>query len=158
LAHRAWEPTPKPARTACGVSEPRQSRRGRDENDLVAPATGTALILLVAFVLPGFITVLLQERTVFIVGRIPYERITVMDWDGGRDPAYNLVRFYVRYGWRGPLRDVVLYDMPDEYGHESELRGVKYKPDRVPPGMQMRWALESRRERKRLGLKHPYDD
>jgi hypothetical protein len=29
----------------------------------VAPATGTALILLVAFVLPGFVTVLLQERT-----------------------------------------------------------------------------------------------
>ena len=29
----------------------------------MAPATGTALILLVAFVLPGFVTVLLQERT-----------------------------------------------------------------------------------------------
>lgn len=28
-----------------------------------SPATGTALILLVAFVLPGFVTVLLQERT-----------------------------------------------------------------------------------------------
>ena len=29
----------------------------------MAPATGTALVLLVAFVLPGFVTVLLQERT-----------------------------------------------------------------------------------------------
>lgn len=30
---------------------------------VVAPATGPALIILVAFVLPGFVTVLLQERT-----------------------------------------------------------------------------------------------
>ena len=38
-------------------SEPRATIWG------VTPATGTALILLVAFVLPGFITVLFQERT-----------------------------------------------------------------------------------------------
>lgn len=30
---------------------------------LVAPATGSALIILVAFALPGFVTVLIQERT-----------------------------------------------------------------------------------------------
>jgi hypothetical protein len=31
--------------------------------DIVPPATGPALIILVAFVLPGFVTVLIQERT-----------------------------------------------------------------------------------------------
>lgn len=37
--------------------------RAREDDDEVPPATGTALVLLVAFVLPGFVTVLLQERT-----------------------------------------------------------------------------------------------
>jgi hypothetical protein len=42
----------------------------------VAPATGTALILLVAFVLPGFVTVLAQERTFKSdVDATPFDRL-----------------------------------------------------------------------------------
>lgn len=37
--------------------------RGNEHNANVAPATGTALIVLLAFVLPGFVVVLFQERT-----------------------------------------------------------------------------------------------
>jgi hypothetical protein len=97
-------------------------------------------------------------RKVFVVGRIPYERIAVIDWNRGNDRAYNRVRFYVACGWRGPSRDFVLYDMPDRDGHLAELRGVKYKASRVPPWTHLRWAIEDRRERKQLGTMHRYDD
>jgi hypothetical protein len=42
----------------------------------LAPQTGTALLLLAAFVLPGFITLLLRERTYWVRGEdSPFERL-----------------------------------------------------------------------------------
>ena len=43
-----------------------------------------------------------------MVGRIPYERIAHIDWEP--DPVYSAPRFYAEYGWRGPYREVVLYE------------------------------------------------
>lgn len=45
----------------------------------------------------------------WVVGRIPYERIKYIDWEP--DPNYGAPRFYVTYGWRrDPFREVVLYE------------------------------------------------
>src|SRR5680860_1304443 len=42
----------------------------------MAPETGTALLLLAAFVLPGFVTLLVRERTYWIKGEdSPFERL-----------------------------------------------------------------------------------
>lgn len=42
----------------------------------MAPATGTALILLAVFVLPGFVTLLIRERTFVLPGQYsPFERL-----------------------------------------------------------------------------------
>jgi uncharacterized protein YqgC (DUF456 family) len=43
---------------------------------IVAPETGTALILLAAFVLPGFVTLLVRERIYWVKGQdTPFERL-----------------------------------------------------------------------------------
>jgi hypothetical protein len=42
----------------------------------MSPATGTALLLLAAFVLPGFVTLLIRERTYWVKGQdTPFERL-----------------------------------------------------------------------------------
>jgi hypothetical protein len=42
----------------------------------MAPATGTALLLIGAFVLPGFVTLLLRERAYVVPGQVsPFERL-----------------------------------------------------------------------------------
>src|SRR6185437_9841599 len=48
-------------------------------------------------------------QKVWVVGRIPYERIKYRDWEP--DPNYGAPRFYVTYGWRrNPFHVVVLYE------------------------------------------------
>jgi Family of unknown function (DUF6338) len=48
--------------------------RTGDRTDAVAPQTGTAILVLAAFVLPGFVTVLLRERTYRVrAGSDPFE-------------------------------------------------------------------------------------
>jgi hypothetical protein len=99
-----------------------------------------------------------NARTVFVVGRIRYERISFIDWNAANDPAYWLPRLYVAYGWRGPFRGVVLYDMPGYQGDEAELHGVKYQPKKVRPWTLLYWNLKGRRHARRSVGKHPYDD
>jgi hypothetical protein len=106
-----------------------------------------------------------DRRKVWVVGRIPYERIAYVDWDP--DPVYSSPRFYVSYGWGGPFREVVLFEQwahgprgrqpgqrPDadlfeihdvEYQGESgnPWRWTKYTVDRL------RFSIEQRREEKR---------
>lgn len=51
-------------------------RRWAGNNGAVPPATGPALIILVAFLLPGFVTVLIQERTYkFAQNPTPLDRL-----------------------------------------------------------------------------------
>jgi Family of unknown function (DUF6338) len=55
-------------------AQPRLTARPGDRTDAVAPQTGTAILVLAAFVLPGFVTVLLRERTYHArAGRDPLE-------------------------------------------------------------------------------------
>jgi hypothetical protein len=74
-----------------------------------------------------------DARKVFIVGRIPYERLSFMDWNAANDPAYWLPRLHVAYGRRGPFREVVLYDMSGHQGYEAELHGVTYRAKKGRP-------------------------
>jgi len=99
-----------------------------------------------------------NARKVFIVGRIPYERISFTDWKAETDPAYGLPRLHVAYGRRGPFREVVLYDMPGYQDYEAELHGVKYKPKKVRAWTRFVWNLRNRRHTRRIVRKHRYDD
>jgi hypothetical protein len=61
------------------------------------------------------------RRTVAIVGRIPYEWISHMDWD--RENAEQLPVLHVGYGHKGPIREWVVCGLAeDDY---SELPYVK---------------------------------
>ena len=63
---------------------------------------------------------------VFVVGRIPYDRIRYMDWKP--DPAYGRPRLYVKYGRRGPCHETVLYEVPSKPGgYLYEIPDVKWK-------------------------------
>jgi hypothetical protein len=63
---------------------------------------------------------------VFVVGRIPYNRIKHMDWSP--DSAYGLPRLYTAYSWRGPCQEIVLYDAPSKpNGYLYEIPDVKWK-------------------------------
>lgn len=57
-------------------------------------------------------------RKVWVVGRIPYERIGYIEWE--RDPNYSAPRLYVAYGWRRePFREIALYEGdPSDYLYE----------------------------------------
>jgi len=73
---------------------------------------------------------LIDEQTpgatkVFVVGRIPYDRIRHVDWSP--DPAYGSPRLYTAYGWRGPCREVVLYEPASRSGYLYEIPDVKWK-------------------------------
>jgi hypothetical protein len=63
-------------------------------------------------------------RKVFVVGRIPYERIVAFDWTP--DPAYSAPRFYVAYTWRRRVfSEVVLYE-ESSTGYMYEMEDIKY--------------------------------
>jgi hypothetical protein len=66
---------------------------------------------------------------VFVVGRIPYERIAHIDWRG--DSFYMRPKLYVAYGWSGPCREAVVYEPPRKpRGYMDEIIGVRWKGDR----------------------------
>jgi hypothetical protein len=68
-------------------------------------------------------------QTVYLVGRIPYERIKHVDWKP--DPYYSSPRLYVKYGSRGPSQELLLYEMPrSPSGFLYELHGIHYKGER----------------------------
>lgn len=87
---------------------------------------------------------------VWVVGRIPYERIAHIDWEP--DPVYSAPRFYVEYGWRGPYREVVLYERAGDAfrtkerdGDLLELPEVEYQGE---AGNPWRWLSSSVRRLK----------
>lgn len=66
------------------------------------------------------------RRNVAIVGRIPYERISHMDWD--RENAEKLPVLHVTYGRKGPIREWVVCELSN---HDyTELPYVKLKARR----------------------------
>jgi hypothetical protein len=66
---------------------------------------------------------------IFVVGRIPYERIAHIDWRGDR--FYSRPKLYVAYGRRGPCRETVIYDPPrGPRGYMEEVIGVRWTSDR----------------------------
>jgi hypothetical protein len=68
-------------------------------------------------------------KKVFVVGRIPYERIAHIDWRGDR--FYSRPKLYVAYGLRGPCRETVVYEPPKRpRGYMEEIIGVRWKADR----------------------------
>lgn len=70
-----------------------------------------------------------SAEKVFVVGRIPYERISHIDWRGDR--FYARPKLHVAYGRRGPCRETVVYEPPrGPRGYMEEMIGVRWKPDR----------------------------
>jgi len=68
---------------------------------------------------------------VWVVGRIPYERIAHIDWEG--DPGYSSPRFYVRYDWRrNPYREIALY-IAERGEYPFEVPNVDYKGESGGP-------------------------
>jgi hypothetical protein len=67
-------------------------------------------------------------RKVFVVGRLRYESITLIDW--APDPGSGSPRFYVEYNWRHePHSSVVLYEgSTSDYLYQ--LEGIKYVGNR----------------------------
>jgi hypothetical protein len=66
---------------------------------------------------------------VFVVGRIPYERIAHIDWRG--DQYYTRPKLYVAYGWRGSCWKTVVYEPPRKpRGYLDELIGARWRGDR----------------------------
>jgi hypothetical protein len=102
-----------------------------------------------------------KPRKVWVVGRIPYERIAYIDWEP--DPAYSSPRFYVNYGPRGPYREVALYESSPWPGQETrgrpdlfEVHDVKYQGEAGNPwrwlaftASRLRFAMQVRRQDKR---------
>jgi hypothetical protein len=67
-----------------------------------------------------------EQRNVAIVGRIPYEWISHMDWD--RENAEQLPVLHVAHGRKGPIREWVACELGDR--DYSEVPFVKFKPRR----------------------------
>lgn len=100
-------------------------------------------------------------RKVWVVGRIPYERIAHIDWDP--DPVYSSPRLYVGYGWRGPFSEIVLYErwsddrpMPRPYSDLFEIHDVKYQGESGNPWRWVRYtasrlsfSIRTRRQERR---------
>lgn len=69
-----------------------------------------------------------DARKVWVVGRIPYERVAHMDWEP--DPGYFAPRFYVVYTWirRRVFKEIALYEQgrfgSDDYMYE--IQDVNY--------------------------------
>jgi hypothetical protein len=93
-------------------------------------------------------------RKVWVVGRIPYERIAYMDWS--RDTRYAKPRFYVAYSWRREAyREVVLYE-GDPSTYLYEMADVVYKGEGGGPikrlkrmGSHVRYRIRDARDQKR---------
>jgi hypothetical protein len=82
-----------------------------------------------------------ESCKVWVVGRIPYERVAWIDWEP--DPAYAAPRFYVAYTFlrHEAYRDVVLYEgNPDRFLYE--IHGVKYIGGGGGPIRRVRRALD----------------
>lgn len=79
---------------------------------------------------------------VYLVGRIPLESISHIDWSP--DPAYWRPRLYVRYRWSGPFREVAIFEKRDRY--LFELHDVKFKRPRRHYFREVRMELRRRRE------------
>lgn len=114
---------------------------------------GLEVVLAIEFVLirRGKAT-LTSEQTpgatkVFVVGRIPYDRIRHIDWSP--DPAYGSPRLYTAYGWRGPCREVVLFEPPSSTGYLYEIPDVKWKGEP---------SRRKRLRRKALSVKMAHED
>lgn len=107
-----------------------------------------------------------DERKVWVVGRIAYERIAHIDWEA--DPYYSAPRFYVNYGWKGPFREIVLYEQTawaSEHGSQPERRpdadlfqihDVEYQGEAGNPwrwirytASRLRFSLQTRRQERR---------
>ncbi len=77
-----------------------------------------------------------DSEAVHVVGRIPYEAIEGVDWDG--DEYHGFTHIYCRFRIgrrRGPFAETVLYEtdprvMSDGRKHYERLDGVKWKPKR----------------------------
>lgn len=68
-----------------------------------------------------------EVEKVYVVGKIPLERIEHIRWDG--DSAYGLPRIYLSYGRDGPYSKVGLYAVPENPGdYAFELANIKFKP------------------------------
>jgi hypothetical protein len=97
-------------------------------------------------------------RKVWVVGRIPFERIAYIDWEP--DPNYGTARFYIIFRWwRNPYREVVLYEgSPREYLYE--MVGVTYVGEGGGPVKRLRRFIQHVRFNlgdRRQGRTHPYD-
>lgn len=96
-------------------------------------------------------------RKVWVVGRLPYERIAYIDWEP--DPGYHAPRFYVAYTVlrREAYREVVLYQggfAADEYMYE--IHDAKYVGEAGGPIKRLgrvvervRFNVEDRRQDKK---------
>lgn len=82
---------------------------------------------------------------VYLVGRIPLESISHIDWSP--DPAYWRPRLYVRFRWAGPFREVAIFEKRDRY--LFELHDVKFKRPRRRYLRELRMELQRRREVRR---------
>jgi hypothetical protein len=84
-------------------------------------------------------------RKVWVVGRIPLERISHIDWEP--ESAYGLPRFFVSYGWGGPFREVALFEESGRGSHSArrelilyELHDVKYQGEGGTPWRWIKWT------------------
>ena len=67
-----------------------------------------------------------DTRTVFVVGRIPFDAITLIDWTG--DDYYPVPHLYCWFDQaEGPYEEVVLYEKMND-GYLRLLDGVRYRP------------------------------
>ncbi len=93
-----------------------------------------------------------QAQGAYVVGRIPYEAIEGIDWEG--DEYYGFTHIYCRFRVgrrRGPYEEAVLYEIEAHElsnGHKfhERLEGVRWKPKRR--GLVRRWR--DRRELRRM--------
>ena len=82
-------------------------------------------------------------RAVYVVGRIPYDAIEGIDWEGDEYYGFTHVYCHFRVGWRrGPYEEIVLYEIQEHElssGHKfhERLEGVVWKPKRR--GLLRRW-------------------
>src|SRR5260370_912531 len=98
----------------------------------MAPQTGTAILVIAAFVLPGFVTLLLRERT---------------DWVRGEDTAFERLLNALYYSWRategrGLLLRITLDDgriVGGFFGEESLAGYTAHTRDLF---LEERWSLD----------------
>lgn len=86
-----------------------------------------------------------KSRKVFVVARLPYERIAYIDWEP--DPTYQAPRFHVAYTplRREAYREVVMYEQavfdPDD-DFMLEIHDAKYVGEGGGPIKRLRRTIE----------------